>query len=66
MNERPDSEQPRHPETGERLETMPLDEQTKQARRKRNLAIAVGLFAFAVLVFAVTVMRLSSNIAAGG
>lgn len=65
MNERPDSEQPRHPETGEPLETTLLSEQEKQARRKRNVAIGIGLFAFSVLVFAVTVMRLSSNVAGG-
>lgn len=34
------------------------------ARKRRNVAIALALVAFVVLVFGVTVMRLMSNIAA--
>ena len=34
------------------------------ARKRRNVAIALSLVAFVVVVFAVTVMRLMSNIAA--
>ncbi len=34
------------------------------ARKRRNLAIAAALVLFIVLVFTVTVLRLTSNIAA--
>ncbi|MDP1874217.1 MAG: hypothetical protein Q8R71_11810 [Phenylobacterium sp.] len=33
-----------------------------QARRGRNIALALGLIAFAVLVFLVTVVRLGANV----
>ncbi|MFP5447627.1 MAG: hypothetical protein ACLGHU_02685 [Alphaproteobacteria bacterium] len=33
-----------------------------QARRGRNIALAVGLIVFAVLVFLVTVVRLGANV----
>ncbi|TGY87187.1 hypothetical protein E5163_15815 [Marinicauda algicola] len=59
-------ERPKHPETGEPLETHRPSDAEKAARNRRNLFIALGLVAFAVLVFAVTVMRLSANISAGG
>ena len=36
-----------------------------QARKGRNRAIALGLIAFAVLVFVITALRLMQNIAAG-
>lgn len=35
------------------------------ARKRRNLAIAAALVLFVVLVFVITVLRLTSNIAAG-
>lgn len=35
------------------------------ARKRRNLAIAAGLVLFVILVFTITVLRLTSNIAAG-
>lgn len=37
------------------------DEQTR-ARNGRNLALAIGLIAFVVLVFVVTLVRLGSNV----
>lgn len=33
-----------------------------QARKGRNIALALGLIAFAVLVFLVTVVRLGANV----
>ncbi|MDP1642088.1 MAG: hypothetical protein Q8L59_07880 [Phenylobacterium sp.] len=33
-----------------------------QARRGRNIALALGLIAFAILVFLVTVVRLGANV----
>lgn len=65
MSEWPSEDQPRHPESGEPLETTVLNAQEKDARRRRNMAIGIALCAFAVLVFAVTVIRLSSNISGG-
>lgn len=35
------------------------------ARKRRNRAIALGLIAFAALVFIITALRLAQNIAAG-
>jgi hypothetical protein len=35
----------------------------RKARRGRNLAIALGLAAFVILIFAVTVIRLGANVA---
>lgn len=46
-------------------ENVPLSEEEEAARKKRNVAIAWSLVAFMVLVFAITVMRLSQNIAGG-
>ena len=43
---------------------MTLDE--KKQRARRNLAIAGGLVAFIVLVFAVTILRLSSAASGAG
>lgn len=48
--------------TGEAVRLTPEQE---QARKKRNLAIAWGLVAFIVLVFVITVARLSQNVANG-
>ena len=38
-------------------------EEFAKARRGRNLAIAVGLVAFVILVYVVTVVRLGANVA---
>lgn len=35
------------------------------ARKRRNVAIALGLVGFAVLIFAITALRLAQNISAG-
>jgi hypothetical protein len=37
------------------------DQVTARARRSRSLAIALGLIAFVVLVFVVTLLKLSRN-----
>lgn len=50
----------------ENRETVVPTEEEKKAQKRRNLVIALTLVGFAVLVFAVTVLRLSSNISAGG
>jgi t-SNARE complex subunit (syntaxin) len=39
------------------------DEAAAKARRARNIAIALGLVAFVVLVYIVTIVRLGSNVA---
>ncbi|WP_293375190.1 hypothetical protein [Phenylobacterium sp. SCN 70-31] len=39
------------------------DEAAARARRGRNIAIAVGLVAFAVIVYVVTIVRLGANVA---
>lgn len=41
---------------------MADDVETKQKKR-RNIAIALGVTAFVVLVYAVTILRLSGNVA---
>jgi hypothetical protein len=38
-------------------------EAARRARRGRNIAIAVGLLAFVVLVFVITLVRLGGNVA---
>ncbi|OLF80870.1 protoheme IX farnesyltransferase [Maricaulis sp. W15] len=48
--------------TGESLKLTPEQE---AARKKRNVVIAWSLVAFMVAVFAITVVRLSENIATG-
>lgn len=48
--------------SGEHVQLSPEEE---AARKKRNVAIAWSLVAFMVLIFAITVMRLSQNIAGG-
>lgn len=58
-------EQPTHPQTGEPIETVRPSDAEKQARKRRNLAIGLALAGFSVLVFAVTVMRLSANVSGG-
>jgi hypothetical protein len=47
-------------------ETVKLTEAEKRARGRRNQVIAWSLVGFIVLVFVVTVVRLSANIASGG
>ncbi|MHA6288966.1 protoheme IX farnesyltransferase [Maricaulis sp. CAU 1757] len=49
--------------TGEHLKLTPEQE---RARKRRNVYIALGLLGFMVVVFLVTVVRLTQNIAAGG
>jgi hypothetical protein len=39
------------------------DEAAARARRSRSLAIALGLLAFVALVFVVTLLKLSGNVA---
>ena len=38
-------------------------EEFARARRGRNIAIAIGLIAFVILIFAVTILRLGANVA---
>lgn len=42
----------------------PLDAQAVKARSRRNVAIGLALVAFVVIVFTVTVVRLTQNMAA--
>jgi hypothetical protein len=42
------------------------DEAAKRARNGRNIAMLVGLLAFVVLVFVVTITRLGGNVASHG
>ncbi len=41
---------------------MRLDDDAKAARNRRNIAMAVALIAFVVLVFVVTIVKLSGNV----
>ncbi len=41
---------------------LAADPQARRARSRRNLAIAVGLLLFMVLVFVVTVARIGGNV----
>mgnify|MGYP005751290881 FL=1 len=43
-------------------ETPPPRDAFERARRGRNIALALGLVAFAILVFLVTVVRLGANV----
>jgi len=40
------------------------DDAARRARNGRNIALAIGLAAFVVLVFVVTIVRLGGNVAA--
>lgn len=40
----------------------PRDEAVRRARRGRNIAIAVGLIGFVVLVYLVTIFRMGGNV----
>ncbi|XBQ16330.1 MAG: hypothetical protein ABL308_00280 [Oceanicaulis sp.] len=51
---------------GEPIETVELTAEEKAARKRRNLAIALGLVAFIVLIFLTTVLRLTHNYNTGG
>jgi hypothetical protein len=42
-----------------------LTAEQKAAQKKRNTAVALSLIAFMALIFTITVLRLSQNIAAG-
>ena len=41
-------------------------EAARRARRGRNVVLALGLFAFVVLVFVITIVRLKGNVLAAG
>ncbi|ATC33937.1 MAG: hypothetical protein B7Z12_06005 [Caulobacter vibrioides] len=45
------------------VETDAAQQAAKKARDGRNLALALGLVAFVVLVFVVTLVRLGGNVA---
>lgn len=47
-------------------ETVILSDAEKAQQKRRNLVIALSLVGFVVLVFLVTVIRLSQNISANG
>lgn len=44
--------------------TVVLSPEQEKARSRRNIVIALSLFAFVALVFVVTMVRLSANISA--
>jgi hypothetical protein len=54
---KPDGEKP----YSEFIETVKLTKEEESARKRRNLMIAIGLFAFIALIFLTTVVRMSSN-----
>jgi hypothetical protein len=43
---------------------MNNDNDADQARKKRNIVIALGLVAFVVLIFVITYVRLQGNVGA--
>lgn len=45
------------------MTNAPESEEAAKARRRRNLVLALGLAAFVVLVFVVTLVRLGANVA---
>ncbi|WP_306015933.1 hypothetical protein [Oceanicaulis sp. MMSF_3324] len=47
-------------------EFVALTEEQKAARKRRNRAIALGLFVFVGLIFVTTMVRLAGNYNAGG
>jgi hypothetical protein len=51
---------------GNEIETVKLTAEEEQARKRRNVAIAISLVAFIGLIFVVTVVRMSTNYNAGG
>lgn len=46
-------------------QTKAPDPWSSRARRGRNIAIAVALFAFVVLIFCVTIAKLAGNVGHG-
>ena len=44
------------------METVSLNDKQKKSRRGRNIALAVGLVLFVILVFTVTVVRLGASV----
>jgi hypothetical protein len=45
-----------------RPEVPQLDESEKQARNRRNVALAGALFLFVILVFVITIVRYYTNV----
>lgn len=52
--------------TESEADTVVLTEEQKAARKNRNRAIALGLFAFVGLIFVTTMVRLATNYNSGG
>lgn len=50
---------------GEPIETVKLTPEQEAARKRRSLMTALALVAFIVLIFLVTVLRLTSNYNSG-
>ena len=48
--------------TGQMYEMSPEE---RQARNRRNIAIALGVVAFVVIIYATTLLRMSQGIGAG-
>ncbi|MCB2114345.1 MAG: hypothetical protein KDD85_12475 [Parvularculaceae bacterium] len=46
--------------------TSELTPDAKKKRSQRNLAIALGLFAFVAVVFIVSILKISGNVAGAG
>ena len=46
-------------------ESVRLSPEEEKARNKRNRAIALGVLGFMALIFMITVLRISQNLAAG-
>ena len=55
----------KQPDYTQSTETVLLTPEQEKARSRRNVVIALSLVGFMVAVFAITVVRLSQNIAAG-
>ncbi|WP_291844874.1 hypothetical protein [Maricaulis sp.] len=55
----------KQPDYTQSTETVRLTPEQEKARGRRNVVIALSLVGFMVAVFAITVVRLSQNIAAG-
>ena len=47
-------------------DAIDLTPEAKKKRGQRNLAIALGLFGFVIVVFLVTILKISGNVAGGG
>ena len=57
-----DAQEPHHDHGSDPAPAVLTDEQVK-ARSKRNVAIALSLVGFVVLVFVVTLVKLGANVA---